>query len=163
MTAVRKSMIPPHARALGFTAEFLAHATRRAIVILDRREVLPTVALQAAARRETLPMPPKMRTPPGPAGLTVFPECDCSTPITAKQPLTQQSPDARSAAVAEFLLATATSLGVKVGYSGDEIITVSMRVPLEVIYALERALVANKQAVIAAIQADVAARARGRS
>jgi hypothetical protein len=44
-------------------------------------------------------------------------------------------------------------LNVKVGFYGTEVITVSTtREPLEVIRALERALVENKKAVIAAIQ-----------
>ena len=58
-SAARKSspaqyLILSPARARGFTDEFLAHATRCGIVI-HRREVLATVALQAAAEQETFP------------------------------------------------------------------------------------------------------------
>jgi hypothetical protein len=65
----------------------------------------------------------------------------------------------RARAVVAFLLSEARGLGVHVGTNGDEIATYSTsRVPIEVIYALERALVENKEAVIAAIQQDIAAR-----
>jgi hypothetical protein len=66
---------------------------------------------------------------------------------------------ARSTATAEFLLIAAASLNVKVGTDGENLVTLSRGVPVGVINALERALTENKAAVIAAIEADVAARA----
>jgi hypothetical protein len=60
----------------------------------------------------------------------------------------------RAGAVAEFLLDVATAWNVRVGYVGDEIVTISTtKVPLETICWLEAELVKNKRAVIAAIQA----------
>jgi hypothetical protein len=59
----------------------------------------------------------------------------------------------RATTVAAFLLETATELGVSVGYSGDEIATLSTtRVPLATITALERALNENKRAIIDILQ-----------
>jgi hypothetical protein len=67
---------------------------------------------------------------------------------------------ARDSAVARFLLAAADELGVRVGTNGDEIATYSTsRVPIEVIYALERELVKTKKAVIAHILREAARRA----
>jgi hypothetical protein len=67
-----------------------------------------------------------MRTPPGPAGLTVFPECDCSTPITAKHPLAQsnpaRSPEENAAMWARVIFNKAVSLGIDVVIDGEELL-----------------------------------------
>jgi hypothetical protein len=66
----------------------------------------------------------------------------------------------RARAVARFLLAAADDLGVRVGCSDDEIITISTpRVPFETIRWLEAELVRHKQAVIAAIKHENLGRA----
>ena len=90
---------------------------------------------------------------PGAGGVGVhgISKSDAASP-SRNQPPAQSNP-ATSAAVARFLLEAADALNVKVGFYGTEVITVSTtREPLEVIRALERALVENKKAVIAAIQ-----------
>ena len=100
-------------------------------------------------------MPPTNANPgAGGVGVHGISKSDTASP-TRNQIPAQTNPAARSAAVIRFILNEALALGIRVGAAPDAsemIVVIPMRVPLEVIRALERALVENKKAVIAAIQ-----------
>src|SRR5262249_21050480 len=75
---------------------------------------------------------------------------DCNSrnqPSVQSNPAARSADDARSAAVAEFLLATATSLGVKVGFTDNIVVSITRgRVPYELLRQLHAEQ--NRQAII---------------